>query len=77
MPLKRGSNGKLGVQAEGSGGSSNNIVQNFHISANTSEDTKRLVTDTIKQATPSIAKYTKSDIMNDRKRGGSMKAAFG
>ncbi len=55
----------------------NNIVQNFHISANTSEDTKRLVTQTIKQATPSIAKYTKSDIINDRKRGGSMKAALG
>ena len=78
MPLKRGSNGKLGVQAEGSGGGTTIVNNNnYHISANTSEDTKRLVTQTIKQATPSIAKYTKSDIINDRKRGGSMKAAFG
>ena len=74
MPLKRGSNGKLGVQMEGnSGGVTTNVVQNFNFSANGDDSVKKLIA----QAAPQIAKMTKSEIINDRKRGGSMKAAFG
>ena len=74
MPLKRGSNGKLGVQMEG-GNSSQTVVvnQSFNFSANGDDSVKKLIA----QAAPQIAKMTKSEIINDRKRGGSMKAAFG
>ena len=77
MPLKRGANGKLGVQMEGSGGGDTYVTNNYSISANTSEDTKRLVTQTIQQATPTITANTKASIMNDRRRGGQMKSVFG
>ena len=76
MPLSRGSNGKLGVQMEGGGGDTY-VTNNYSISANTSEDTKRLVTQTIQQATPTITANTKASIMNDRRRGGQMKSVFG
>ena len=71
MPLKRGANGKLGVQMEG--GSATTVVQNFNFSANGDDSVKRIIA----QAAPKIAEMTKSQIVNDRKRGGSMKAAFG
>ena len=71
MPLKRGSNGKLGVQMEGGGATT--VVQNFNFSANGDDSVKRIIA----QAAPKIAQMTKSEIINDRKRGGSMKAAFG
>ena len=77
MPLSRGSNGKLGVQMEGGGGGDTYVTNNYSISANTSEDTKRLVTQTIQQATPTITANTKASIMNDRRRGGQMKSVFG
>ena len=71
MPLKRGANGKLGVQMEGGGATT--VVQNFNFSANGDDSVKRIIA----QAAPKIAQMTKSEIINDRKRGGSMKAAFG
>jgi len=71
MPLKRGANGKLGVQMEGGGATT--VVQNFNFSANGDDSVKRIIA----QAAPKIAEMTKSQIVNDRKRGGSMKAAFG
>jgi len=72
MPLKRGANGKLGVQMEGGGGATT-IVQNFNFSANGDDSVKRIIA----QAAPKIAQMTKSEIINDRKRGGAMKTAFG
>ena len=71
MPLKRGANGKLGVQMEGGGATT--VVQNFNFSANGDDSVKRIIA----QAAPKIAQMTKSEIMNDRRRGGAMKATFG
>ena len=74
MPLKRGSNGKLGVQMEGGGGGDTiNVVQNFNMSANGDESVKRIIA----QAAPKIAQMTKSSLLDDRRRGGATKAAFG
>ena len=71
MPLKRGANGKLGVQMEGGGATT--VVQNFNFSANGDDSVKRIIA----QAAPKIAQMTKSEILNDRRRGGTMKATFG
>jgi hypothetical protein len=75
MPLKRGANGKLGVQAEGSGKGGDNVVihQNFNFQANGDDSVKKL----IQQAAPQIAQMTKSSMLNDRRRGGQTKAVFG
>ena len=73
MPLKRGANGKLGVQMEGGGGDTINVVQNFSFQANGDDTVKRLIA----QAAPKIAQMTKSSLLDDRRRGGSTKAAFG
>ena len=73
MPLKRGANGKLGVQADGA--SQGNVVvnQSFNFQANGDDSVKKLIA----QAAPQIANMTQKQIMDSRKRGGSMKAAFG
>ena len=72
MPLKRGKNGKLGVQAEG--GSGDVIIhQNFNFTANGDESVKKIIA----QQAPAIANMTKKQIMDDRRRGGQMKQAFG
>ena len=73
MPLKRGSNGKLGVQMEGGGGDNVVIHQNFNFQANGDESVKKLIA----QAAPQIANMTKSSMLNDRRRGGATKAVFG
>ena len=49
------------------------VNQSFNFSANGDDSVKKLIA----QAAPQIAKMTKSEIINDRKRGGSMKAVFG
>ena len=72
MPLKRGANGKLGVQSEGNSGDVV-IHQNFNFAANGDESVKKLIA----QAAPQIAQMTKSSIISDRRRGGQMKATFG
>ena len=73
MPLKRGANGKLGVQTDG--GSQGNVVvnQSFNFSANGDDSVKKLIA----QAAPQIANMTKQSMMNERRRGGQMKATFG
>ena len=73
MPLKRGANGKLGVQADGA--SQGNVVvnQSFNFQANGDDSVKKLIA----QAAPQIANMTQKQIMDSRRRGGSMKAAFG
>jgi len=74
MPLKRGANGKLGVQAEGGGGGDViNIHQSFNFQANGDETVKKLIA----QAAPKIAQMTKSSMIDDRRRGGVTKSAFG
>jgi hypothetical protein len=72
MPLKRGANGKLGVQMEG-GGQSVVVNQSFNFSANGDDSVKKIIA----QAAPQIANMTKKSIMDDRRRGGQMKATFG
>jgi phage-related minor tail protein len=72
MPLKRGKNGKLGVQAEGGSGGVV-IHQNFNFQANGDDSVKKIIS----QAAPQIAQMTKSSIISDRRRGGQMKATFG
>ena len=73
MPLKRGANGKLGVQMEGGGGDTINVVQNFSFAANGDDSVKRIIA----QAAPKIAQMTKNSMLNDRRRGGTTKAVFG
>jgi tellurite resistance protein len=72
MPLKRGKNGKLGVQSEG-GQQPVVIHQNFNFSANGDESVKRI----IQQEAPKIANYTQQQILDQRRRGGAMKSTFG
>jgi hypothetical protein len=73
MPLKRGSNGKLGVEASGGGSQAINITQNFSFSANGDESVKRIIA----EAAPQIANITQKQIMDQRRRGGAMKSTFG
>ena len=73
MPLKRGRNGKLGVQAEGSSGDVININQSFNFQSNGDDTIKSLIA----QAAPKIAQMTKASMLDDRRRGGRTKAAFG
>jgi len=73
MPLKRGANGKLGVQVEGNSGGDVNIVQNFSFAANGDDSVKKLIA----QAAPQIANMTQKQIMDSRRRGGAMKSTFG
>lgn len=73
MPLKRGANGKLGVQMEGGGGQNVVINQSFNFQANGDDSVKKIIA----QAAPQIAQMTKSSLLNDRRRGGATKAAFG
>ena len=75
MPLKRGANGKLGVQMEGGGGGGDviNINQSFNFQANGDDSVKKLIA----QAAPKIAEMAKSSVVESRRRGGSTKAAFG
>jgi len=72
MPLKRGADGKLGVEASGGGGSTV-ITQNFNFSANGDESVKKIIA----QAAPQIAQMTQKSMMDQRRRGGAMKATFG
>lgn len=68
MPLKRGSDGKLGV----AGGGNVTVNQTFQFTANGDESVKKIIA----QAAPQIAKMTQSQIMDSRRRGGQMKATF-
>lgn len=72
MPLKRGKNGKLGVQAEGGTGNVT-INQTFAFQANGDESVKKIIA----QQAPKIAQMTQQQIMDSRRRGGQMKAVFG
>jgi chromosome segregation ATPase len=72
MPLKRGKNGKLGVQTEGSQAPVV-IHQSFNFSANGDDSVKRIIA----QEAPKIAELTQKQILSQRSRGGVWKTTFG
>lgn len=72
MPLKRGANGKLGVEMHGGGAQQVIVNQSFNFSANGDESVKKIIA----QAAPQIAQMTQQKIMDSRRRGGQMKATF-
>lgn len=72
LPLKRGRNGKLGVQADISGGENIVINQSFNFSANGDESVKRIIAD----EAPKISQMTMKNIVEMRQRGGTMKSVF-
>jgi phage-related minor tail protein len=69
MPLKRGANGKLGVE----GGGNVTVNQTFNFAANGDDSVKKIIA----EAAPKIAKMTEAQIINSRQRGGQMRRAFG
>ena len=73
MPLKRGANGKLGVQMEG--GSQGNVVVNNNISVTGGSDPAAIRMEVAKLM-PQITNATKSAVIDARRRGGQMRAAF-
>jgi lambda family phage tail tape measure protein len=68
MPLKRGPNGKLGVE----GGGNVTVNQSFNFAANGDESVKKIIA----EAAPGIAKMTEAQIVNSRQRGGQMRRVF-
>jgi len=66
MPLKRGANGKLGVQMEGGGGATT-IVQNINVSTGVQQTVRA----EIRQMMPQIADSAKGAVLDAKRRGGS------
>ena len=73
MPLKRGADGKLGVSVEGGSGS---VVVNNNINVTGGSDPAAIRMEVAKLM-PQITNATKSAVIDARRRGGQMKAAFG
>ena len=73
MPLKRGSDGKLGVQVSGNGGSNDITVQN--VITVTGSDAAMVRAEVAKMI-PQITNATKAAVIDARLRGGQMKQAF-
>ena len=73
MPLKRGANGKLGVQVSGNGGSNDITVQN--VITVTGSDAAMVRAEVAKMI-PQITNATKAAVIDARLRGGQMKQAF-
>ena len=69
MPLKRGSNGKLGVQVDGKSGGNITVVQNNNFGAGVSRAE-------IQAMMPKIVETTKAAVLDAKKRGGSYGSAF-
>jgi lambda family phage tail tape measure protein len=70
LPLKRGPDGKLGVEGSGSV----TVHQTFNFAANGDDSVKKIIA----EAAPKIAKMTEAQIINSRQRGGGqMRRAFG
>lgn len=73
MPLKRGSDGKLGVQMQGGGGGDTiNVHQYFQLSANGDDSVRRIV----RQEAPRMAEMAKSAVVDAKRRGGSYGRSF-
>lgn len=75
MPLKRGSDGKLGVAVNG-GSVSESISVTNNISISGSNDPAAM-REEIKKAVPQIVEATKAAVIQARKRGGEMRRTFG
>ena len=73
MPLKRGKNGKLGVQTERASEAPVNVYQTININGNGDE----YIMGKIQQAAPQIANFTQRQMMDQRRRGGAVKSTFG
>ena len=71
LPLKRGANGKLGVQVEGNGGGVT-INQNINISTGV----QQTVRTEIKSLMPQIAEQSKAAVLDAKRRGGSYGSKF-
>jgi len=71
LPLKRGANGKLGVQVEGNGGGVT-INQNINISTGV----QQTVRTEIKSLMPQIAEQSKAAVLDAKRRGGSYGSRF-
>jgi len=72
MPLKRGANGKLGVQMEGDQGGVV-INNNFNFVANGDDSVKKIIATSM----PDITKSVKSSVIDSRRRGGAFRKTFG
>jgi hypothetical protein len=72
MPLKRGKDGKLGVSVDGNSGS---VVVNNTINVTGGSDPAAIRMEVAKLM-PQITNATKSAVIDARRRGGQMKAAF-
>ena len=72
MPLKRGKGGKLGVSVEGSSGSVN-VVNNINVTGGSDPAAIRAE---VAKLMPQITSATKSAVIDARRRGGQMRAAF-
>jgi hypothetical protein len=72
MPLKRGKDGKLGVSVGGGSGSVN-VVNNINVSGGSDPAAIRAE---VAKLMPQITSATKSAVIDARRRGGQMKAAF-
>jgi len=70
MPLKRGPDGKLGVESNGGGGAT--IVQNINISTGV----QQTVRTEIKQLMPMIAESAKNAVLDGKRRGGNYGKGF-
>jgi phage-related minor tail protein len=75
MPLKRGSDGKLGVSLNGGGGGDAISISNvINVSGN---NDPAAVRNEIAKALPQIVEATKGAIIQARQRGGEMRRTFG
>lgn len=72
MPLKRGANGKLGVQMDGAAGGNVTVNQYFQVSANGDESVRRIV----RQEAPRMAEMAKSAVVDAKRRGGTYGRSF-
>jgi hypothetical protein len=72
MPLKRGKGGKLGVAVEGNSGSVN-VVNNINVTGGSDPAAIRAE---VAKLMPQITSATKSAVIDARRRGGQMRAAF-
>jgi hypothetical protein len=75
MPLKRGSNGKLGVQVDGgNSGNGGNITVNNNINVVGSD--AAMVRAEVTKMIPQITEASKMAVIDAKRRGGQMGAAF-
>jgi len=75
MPLKRGKGGKLGVASEGGGSLTVNVVMDPSTGA-LGAFVQDQAGQVVAKAAPQLAQYANKTMVDQRRRGGSMKATF-